>query len=100
MERWDVSLILGLTFCKRWEELLGCGRSYIGRINCMGWPELMDGIKIMVLSIWSISCPNIEKRQAGITRKRCVRDLDPKVQQRRGCYFGRVWYAIYSNNRE
>jgi hypothetical protein len=99
MEWWDGSQTWRLTSCKRWGEVLGYGRSCLGRIN-MGWAELMNGIKMVVLSIWSISCPNIEKRQAGITRKRCVRDLDPKVQQRRGCYFGRVWYAIYSNNRE
>jgi hypothetical protein len=54
----------------------------------MGWPELMDGIKIMVLSIWSISCPNIGKRQAGITRKGYVKDSDPKVQQRGGVMLG------------
>jgi hypothetical protein len=48
----------------------------------MGWPELVDGIKMVVLSIWSISCPNIGKGQAGITRKGCVKDLDPKVQWR------------------
>jgi hypothetical protein len=46
----------------------------------MGWSELMDWIKMVVLSIWSISHPNIGKGQAGITRKGCVKDLDPKVQ--------------------
>jgi hypothetical protein len=40
----------------------------------------MDGIKMVVLSIWSISHPNIGKGQAGITRKGCVKDLDPKMQ--------------------
>jgi hypothetical protein len=46
----------------------------------MGWPELMNGIKMVVLRIWSISCLNIGKGQAGITRKGYVKDLDPKVQ--------------------
>jgi hypothetical protein len=50
----------------------------------MGWPELMDRIKMVVLSIWSICCLNIGKGQAGITRKGCVKDLDPKVQWRGG----------------
>jgi hypothetical protein len=31
--------------------VLGCGSSSIGRITCMGWLGLMDGIKIVVLSI-------------------------------------------------
>jgi hypothetical protein len=48
----------------------------------MGWPELMDRIKMMVLSIWSIPGFNIGKGQAGITRTGCVKDLDPKIQQR------------------
>jgi hypothetical protein len=59
---------------------LGCGKSYIGRINCIGWTELMVGIKMVVLSTWSISHPNIGKGQTGITRKECMKDLDPKVQ--------------------
>jgi hypothetical protein len=45
----------------------------------MGWPELMDRIKMVVLSIWSTSCPRIGKGQAGITKKGYVKDLDPKV---------------------
>jgi hypothetical protein len=40
----------------------------------------MDGMKMVVLSIWSISHLNIGKGQAGITKKGCVKDLDPKVQ--------------------
>jgi hypothetical protein len=46
----------------------------------MGRPELMDRIKMVVLSIWNISCHTIGKVQAGITRKGCVKDLDPKLQ--------------------
>jgi hypothetical protein len=46
----------------------------------MGWPELVDGIKMVVLSIWSISHFNIREGQAGITRKGYVKDLDPKVE--------------------
>jgi hypothetical protein len=46
----------------------------------MGWPELMDRMKMVVLSICCISCPNIGKGQAGITRKGCIKDLGPKVQ--------------------
>jgi hypothetical protein len=44
VEGWDVSQTWVLTSCKRWGEVLGCGRSYIGRKNCTGWPGLMDGI--------------------------------------------------------
>jgi hypothetical protein len=46
----------------------------------MGWPELMCGIKMVVLSMWSISSFNIGKGQARITRKGYVKDLDSKVQ--------------------
>jgi hypothetical protein len=46
----------------------------------MDLPKLMDRIKLVVLSIRSIYHPNIRKGQAGITRKGCVKDLDPKVQ--------------------
>jgi hypothetical protein len=46
----------------------------------MGWPELMDEIKMVALSICSIYHPNIGKGQAGIARKGCVKDLDPKIQ--------------------
>jgi hypothetical protein len=38
------------------------------------------GLKIVVLSIWSISYSNIGKGQAGIIRKGCVKDLDPNMQ--------------------
>jgi hypothetical protein len=75
-----VSQKWGLTSCKSWGEVSGCGRFYIGRINCMDLPKLMDRIKLVVLSIRSIYHPNIRKGQAGITRKGCVKDLDPKVQ--------------------
>jgi hypothetical protein len=54
----------------------------------MGWPKLMERIKMVVLSIWSISHPNIGKGQGGITRKCCVKDLDPKVQQGGGGMLG------------
>jgi hypothetical protein len=60
---------------------LGCGSSCIGRINCIGWPELMDRIKMVVLSIWRISHPNFGKGQARITRKVCVKDLDAKYSK-------------------
>jgi hypothetical protein len=46
----------------------------------MDWPELINRIKMVILSIWSISHPNIRKGQAGITRKGFVKDLGPKVQ--------------------
>jgi hypothetical protein len=36
--------------------------------------------KMVVLSIWSISCFNIGKGEAGITGKGYVKDLNPKVQ--------------------
>jgi hypothetical protein len=68
MKGWQIFQIWGLTSCKRWIEVLGCGRSSIGKINCMGLTELMVEIKMVVLSIWSISHPNIGKGQAGITR--------------------------------
>jgi hypothetical protein len=81
MERWDVSQTWGLTSsCKRWGEVWGCGRPCIGRINCMGWPKLINGIKMVVSSVWSISHLNIGKAQAGIIRKGCVKHLNSKVQ--------------------
>jgi hypothetical protein len=46
----------------------------------MGWPELMDRIKMVALSLWSVSHFDTGKGQAGITRKGCVKDLAPKVQ--------------------
>jgi hypothetical protein len=44
----------------------------------------MDGIKMVVLSVWSMSHANIRKGQVGITRKGCAKGLDPKVPWR-GC---------------
>jgi hypothetical protein len=48
MEGWDMSQTWGLTSCKRWGEVLGYGRSWIGRINCMCWnnqEEVCKGLR-------------------------------------------------------
>jgi hypothetical protein len=40
-----VSQTWELTSCRRRGEGLGSGRSWIGRINYMGWQGLMDRLK-------------------------------------------------------
>jgi hypothetical protein len=63
---------LGLTSYRRWGEVLGCGSSCRGRI--------IDRIKMVVPSIWSMFYPSTGKGQARITRKVGLKNLDPKLQ--------------------